>query len=518
MKNLLIDLAIFVAMTIYAIFYITRGAGRNGFEIGLIVYIFISLRLLARHVSMSKVVYAPLSKGFNATVGAVINAIPQKFRVPILFVIPFAGFIITAVVSPLPEGLTIGNRLQSFAGIIVYLLIMYATSSDRKAIPWHTVGAGLTIQFFVALFVLKTTIGANIFEAISKFVAGFLKFSDAGLSFLFGNVVHNNFVVNVFPAIVFFCSFIYVVYYFGGMQYIVQKLAVFTLAVMDCSGSEAVVAAASPFIGQGESALLVKPFVEFMTKSEIHATMTSGFATIAGSVFAAYISIGADGKLLLTSCVMSIPSSLLLSKMRYPEKEESISKGKVTIPPSREKEANFLHAAGNGAAMGVQIILLIAGAVLCLISLLEAANFVIGFLFSMVDVYDRVSGPQPKLVTLQFCLSYLLYPFAVLMGVQLDQARLAGVIMAEKLILNEFVAFLDLYSPAFQGAFSDRTLQLLNFATCGFANLSSIGIQIGALSAIAPSRSKDFASLAFSAMLTGTISTWITASVAGVLL
>ena len=300
----------------------------------------------------------------------------------------------------------------------------------------------------------------------------------------------------------------------------IGKIAVATLHVMDCSGSEAVVAAASPFVGQGESALLVKPFVEYMTRSEIHATMTSGFATIAGSVLLAYISFGVDPNILLTSCVMSSPSSLLLSKMRYPETEESMTKGKVSIPPSKEKEANFLHAATNGAATGVQIILLIGGSVLAVISLFAAADAVVGFLFSMVDVYDKVNplnkdGSVPQ-VTIKLMLSYIFYPFAWAMGISGNEARTAGQLLAEKMLINEFVAYLSL--AAAKSSLSVRTFKIMSFALCGFANISSIGIQIGALGTIAPTRTKDFAQLALSAMLTGTISTWLTASVAAVIL
>lgn len=261
----------------------------------------------------------------------------------------------------------------------------------------------------------------------------------------------------------------------------------------------------------------MKPFIEYMTLSEIHSTMTSGFATIAGSVLLAYISFGIDANLLLTACVMSVPGSLLLSKMRLPETEESLTKGKVDIPDSKEKEANFLHAATNGSATGVQIVLLILGSVLAVISLYNAFEALVGFLFQMIDVYDIVNPPingVPRQVSIKLMLSYVFLPFAWLMGIPFNECRPAGEILALKMVVNEFVAYMALMSSNF----TPRTVQIMSFALCGFANISSIGIQIGALGAIAPSRARDFATLAVSAMLTGTISTWMTACVAGVIL
>lgn len=518
-KELLIDLAIWIALTSYIVVFIIKGRGREGYEALILVYMFLSLRLYARHVSISQTVYTPITFAYNSTIGRAISCIPERFRIPLMFGFTFSGLITSALVFPLGKGSTVLGRFQSLLGVIAFLAFMYGTSSNRKAIPWGTVASGLTIQFFIALFVLRTTIGFNIFNSFSKMIVTFLSFSETGMKFLIGPYEKTNFVLNVFPALIFFSSFIYVLYFWGGIQYGITKIAAVTLTIMGCSGSEAVVAAASPFVGQGESALLVKPFVEFMTRSEIHSTMTSGFATIAGSVLLAYISFGIDASLLLTSCIMSVPASLLLSKMRLPETEESLTIGKVNIPESKEKEANFLQAATNGSATGVQIVLLVAGSVLAVISLYNSFEALVGFLFSMIDVYDtvnpKVDGKAP-VVSVKMILSFLFFPFAWLMGINVSEARQAGEVLALKMVVNEFVAYMSLASPTTQ--FSARTVQILSFALCGFANISSIGIQIGTLSAIAPTRSRDFAELAVSAMLTGTVSTWLTAAVAGVIL
>ncbi|KAJ3206422.1 hypothetical protein HDU67_008173 [Dinochytrium kinnereticum] len=422
----------------------------------------------------------------------------------------------------------------SIGGLVFLLALLYATSTNRAIIPWHTVVSGLIIQLVIALFILRTQLGFNIFIFVSSMITDFLGLSVAGMKFLFGDsiVEVRNFVVGVLPAIVFFCSFISIVYYLNGMQYVVSKMAYAMVRLMGTSGSESVVAAGSPFVGQGESALLVRPFVEYMTTSELHSTMTSGFATIAGSILLALSSYAGNSNTststLLTACVMSIPCSLLVSKMRYPETEESLTRGSVKIPENEEKDANFLHAAGNGAATGVQLILLIAGSLLAIVSLYEFANFLCGFLFDMVGVLNQVDGGIR--VSIGFLLSYVFTPFAIAIGVNPNQARKAAEFLANKMVVNEFYAYGTLRSYAFKvdplpdgslelsGTFDERTVRLLSFALCGFANFASIGIQIGCLGAMAPSRKKDLATLALSAMICGTFSTWITASVAGALI
>jgi CNT family concentrative nucleoside transporter len=527
-SELAIDFGIWLLITAFVIGMIIKGRGKAGFELACVVYIFLSLRLLARHVSMSQTIYPVIESTANS-VGKGFSWFPKQYTTHLLFAITAGLMVGTALLTPLTPSSSIAARLQSLAGIVVLLALMYATSRKRSAIPWHTVASGLLIQYLIAIFVLKTELGQNIFSYLSKFIADFLKFSLQGAFFIFGNFVPDNFAKNVLPAIVFFCSFIYIVYYWGGMQYIVAKLAWLFVRLMDTSGAESCVACASPFVGQGESALLVAPFIEFMTKSELHSTMVSGFATIAGSVLIFYLTLVRDPKMILCACVMSIPAGLLLSKMHYPELEESISKGDVQIPESREKESNFLHAATNGSATGMQLIILISGSLLAIVSLFAAADHLVGWAFEIYDILDwvnpAVKGVQPK-VSIALLLSYVFAPFAWLIGMPWSESRKAGEIMAVKMVVNEFDAYLRLNLATFDpvtkerivGIFSDRSADLLTFALCGFANIASMGIQIGALGAIAPNRTTDLANLAFSAMLTGTISTWLTACVAGALI
>ncbi|KAJ3101959.1 hypothetical protein HDU97_000935 [Phlyctochytrium planicorne] len=535
-STLYLHLGIWLLLTAYIIALIIKGEGKEGYVFSIVVYCFITLRLLAQHVSMSYFIYGPLGRIYDLTVGRAVAIVPEAYRTAIMGAAFVVALIVTACASPETTSGTIPQRIQSIIGLFVMLAILAVTSSNFKKIPWHTVVNGLIIQFILALFILRTKLGVDIFNFISKIITNFLQLSGKGLAFLFGDSVLeiHNFAVGVLPAIVFFCSFISIVYYLNGMQYIVAKFAWAMVRIMGTSGSESVVAAASPFVGQGESALLVRPFVEYMTMSELHSTMTSGFATIAGSVLLAYVQYTGNSdqatSTLLTACVMSVPCSLLISKMRYPETEESLTRGKVKIPENEEKDANFLHAAGNGAATGVQLILLIAGSLLAIVSLYEFANFLCGYLFHMVGRYNWIDSTAENQVwvTIGFLLSYLFTPFAVAMGIPFGQARKAAEFLANKMVVNEFYAYATLNAYAFitnkdgsltlSGAFTERTVRLLSFGLCGFANFASIGIQIGCLGAMAPSRKKDLAALALSAMICGTFSTWITASVAGALL
>ncbi|ORY49441.1 hypothetical protein BCR33DRAFT_677004 [Rhizoclosmatium globosum] len=535
-KTALYHLAIWLPLTAFIIAVIIKGQGKPGYVFAIVVYVLITLRFLAQHISMSQLIYEPLGRAWNLTIGAGVNAVPEKFQLPIAGVVYLAILLAVACGSPITETGNIGQRLQSIAGIILMTALLYGFSNDRKNIPWGTVLSGFYIQYIIAIFILKTQIGVDIFWFLSNLITTFLEESTAGLEFVLGAKANNpfkyTFAVAVLPAILFFVSFISIVYYIGGMQYIVGKFAWIMVRLMGTSGAESVVAAASPFVGQGESALLVKPFVEFMTRSEIHSAMVSGFATISGSVLIAYINYTGNNpsstSTLLASCLMSVPCSLLVSKIIYPETEESITKGTVKVPETDEKDANLLDAASKGAAIGVQLCLLITGSLLAIISLYQCANDIVAWAFNMVGIANWIDSSQP--VSIQLLLSYIFWPVAVCLGIPVGDARKSAEFMATKLVVNEFVAYANLHDYAFQvnatadgsyplnGAFPLRTVRLMSFALCGFANIGSIGIQTSILGVIAPSRRKDLAELALSAMLTGAFSTWISTAVAGAIL
>ncbi|KAI9143990.1 Na+ dependent nucleoside transporter C-terminus-domain-containing protein [Paraphysoderma sedebokerense] len=369
---------------------------------------------------------------------------------------------------------------------------------------------GIFLQFIIGLFIIRTQIGKELFTFVSKGVASFLGLSKKGAAFIFTPDIIGTkmFATSVLPAIVFFAAFIQMVYWLGAMQWIIVKFAWLMVRLMDTSGSESVVAAASPFVGQGESALLVLPFLQYMTQSEIHSAMTSGFSTIAGSVLVAFEDFGVNTTYLITACIMSVPCSLALSKLRVPETEDSITKGQVSIPKEENREENILHAACNGAAQGMTLIALIVGSLLAIISLYHLANNILIWLCGFLNPASPI--------TIELILGYVFYPFAWLIGVPLEDCRFVGQLMGTKMVVNEFVAYLNLADN--YKNMTPRGITLATYGLCGFANIASVGIQIGCLGAMAPSRKADIAKLALSAMLTGTLCTFTSAAIAGIML
>ncbi|KAJ9081097.1 hypothetical protein DSO57_1018256 [Entomophthora muscae] len=400
--------------------------------------------------------------------------------------------------------------VNHFSEIAVFIALVAATSRNFKRINWHTVATGILLQLLVGLFVMKTEVGSNAFTFISSMASKLLSFAKLGSRFVFGEAVADAqvFAAIVLPAVLFFASFVQILYYIGVMQWIITKSAFFFNFVMNTTVCESVVAAASPFVGMGESALLVKPFLVDMTRSELHQVMTSGFATIAGSVLMAFIGMGLDPKSLITSCVMSIPCSLALSKMRFPEIEESKTKN-IVAHDGEERESNVLHAAANGAAQGVTLCLLIAGTLLAVTSLIALANALLGLLGSYLG-YDKL--------TLELIGSYLFWPFAWLVGIPSRDCLKIGELLATKLFTNEFIAYDNLQAISKKSEITNRSIVLSTYALCGFANFASIGIQVGCLGAMAPTRKRDLAELALSSMITGTICTFVSAAIAGLLI
>lgn len=316
-----------------------------------------------------------------------------------------------------PEN-TRADRAVSLFGLVVFLFILWLFSRDRSNIVWHTVIVGMLVQFLVALFVLRTQAGYDIFNFISTLAQKLLGFAEQGVDFLIETgwaEKHKGwFIVSVIPAITFFVSLVQLLYHAGILQWFVRKFATFFFWSMRVSGAEAVVAAASPFIGQGESAMLIRPFVPHLTMAEIHQIMTSGFATIAGSGLIAYIGMGVNPQALVSSCVMSIPASLAASKIRWPEKEETLTAGHVTVPEDEEHQAaNALHAFANGAWMGIKIAGMITANLLCIISLVGLANG----LLTWWGRYLNINNPP---LTIQLIMGYICYPVSFLLGVSRD--------------------------------------------------------------------------------------------------
>lgn len=394
-----------------------------------LLWLAITIRLVTFHVSIDYVM-KPVRLIWKNTAVRALQFVSEKARVPSGAAVTIAVIIVGAFASEETADNTRANRGVSLFGLAVCLFVLWATSKNRKAINWHTIIMGMLVQFIIALFVLRTQVGYDIFNFISTLARLLLSFAGDGLAFLTSDDFVADtpwFLISVIPAIIFFVALVQLLYYWNVLQWAVGKFAVFFFWSMRVTGAEAVVAAATPFIGQGESAMLIRPFVPHLTKAELHQIMACGFATIAGSVLVAYISMGLNPQALVSSCIMSIPASLAMSHLRYPETEETLTAGKVVVPDDDEhKAANSLHAFANGAWLGLKIAAMICGTLLVIIALL---NLVSGFL-TWWGRYLNLTGDYD--LTVELIVGYICYPIAWLLGVPkgpdlIKVARLIGI-------------------------------------------------------------------------------------------
>lgn len=397
-------------------------------------------------------------------------------------------------------------------GIIVLLGLAYAMSNNRRKVNWRLVGLGLGIQAFFALFILKTPIGQPFFAAVDSVIKRLLSFSDAGSDFLFASfgtgVVEGplmNFAFRVLPTIIFFSSLMAILYHFGIMQFVIKWIARAMQKTLKTSGSETLSVSANIFIGQTEAPLMIRPFVSKMTNSELMAVMTGGFATVAGGVMAIYVKMlpnipNIAGHLMAAS-IMSAPAALVIAKIVYPETEESYTAGgiKMTVEDPGD---NVMEAMSRGATDGMKLAVNVAAMLVAFVAIITMTNAILG-----------LAG-----LSLQSIFGFIFRPLAWTMGVSWEESSLMGMLMGEKLILTELIAYSDLSTLRLEGAISDRTAIIASYALCGFANFASIGIQLGGIGGIAPERKKDLAKLAMKAMLGGAFASWLTASVAGLLI
>ena len=411
-------------------------------------------------------------------------------------------------------------RLQAVAGIICFIAIVAACSENLKAVSWRTVGWGIALQLGLAVFILKFSIGGwrpgfAFFTAVSNVVKKFLEFTNAGSQFVFGPLANGPAMDRVFgagngfvfaftalPTIIFVSSFFTVLYYFGVLQFIVRLFARAMMLFMRTSGAETLSAAANVFMGQTEAPIIVKPYVPSMTRSELLALMVGGMATISGGVMAVYISLGADAVAILTTSVMAAPCGLYLSKILYPEMEEPATRGEVKIAVE-QTHANVIDAAAAGASDGTTLAINVAAMLIAFLAFIALVDYLLGLV-------------SPGL-SLARIFAVVFAPVAVLMGVPPQDVPAMGDLLGTKLVANEFVAYVKL-TTQYRGVISPRAYVLATYALTGFANIASIGIQLGGIGGMAPSRRADLAQLGARALLAGFLATLINASMAAALL
>jgi CNT family concentrative nucleoside transporter len=423
-------------------------------------------------------------------------------------------------------------RFTGIIGIIVILGLAFLWSNNRKAINYRLVFTGLGLQIALAIFILKVPIGQEIFYWLGKAINKLLDFSQEGGSFVFGDLTKVQeilpptivsggvFLFILIPTIIFVCVLVAMAYHIGLMQRIVALIARFVHWAMQVSGSEALSNVASAFVGQVEAQIMIRPYLSGMTMSELLASMTGSMACIAGGVMAVYISMGVPASYLLAASLMAAPGALVISKIVFPETQASETKGKVTLEIKKE-HANIMDAISHGASDGwkisTNVIVMLIG-VIALVALADALLGYFGQLLSLIGASLDFVGLDIENLRLKDVFGLVFSLFAIVMGVPVSESFEVGSLMGTKMVINEFVAYTDLAPVIEAGSLSPKAIVIASFALCGFANFSSIAIQIGGIGAMAPDRKADLARLGFKAMLCGTMASYISASLAGILL
>lgn len=406
--------------------------------------------------------------------------------------------------------------MQRFTGVIGILAILFSAwlfSTQRSAIQKRVVLWGITLQFAFAFLVLKTGFG-TLFYGFSSFVAALLGFTSAGSSFVFGDKLGlansefgTIFAFQILPIVIFISSLFAILYYLGVMQLFVKAMAVVMQKFMGTSGAETTSVAASIVMGQTEAPLTIRPFLTDMTQSELFTVMTSGMAHVSGSVMGAYVAMAhVSIAHLLTAVIMTAPATIMLAKMFVPETGEPVTAGRIAIEVEKPG-VNIIDAAARGAGDGLQLALNIGAMLIAFIALVALINGGLGWVHTHVA---RVPG------SLEEILAFVFAPIAWCLGVSWHDCASIGNLLGTRMVLNEFVAFVDL--GKIKGAITPRSFTIATFALCGFANFSSIAVQIGGIGALAPSRKSDLARLGFKAMLVGTLANFMSACIAGLLL
>jgi len=395
----------------------------------------------------------------------------------------------------------------SLLGVCLLPLVAWLFSSNRKAVNPRTVFGAFAIQATIGGFVLYVPAGKQIVEVLAIGVSNVLTYSQAGIDFLFGGLVGGSlgfvFALNVLPVIVFFSSLITVLYYLGIMDWIVKLIGGFLQKVLGTSRPESLSAAANIFIGQTEAPLVVKPFLPKMTDSELFAIMVGGMASIAGSVMAGYAGLGVDIKYLLAASFMAAPGGLMMAKLVMPETEEP-NNDLVTVTAEEDTHVNIFDAAAAGALTGLQIALAVGAMLLAFIALIAMLNGILSWFTGLFGVDG---------VTIEIMLGYAFQPVAWVLGVPWHEANTAGSFIGQKLVLNEFVAFVNFADVI--DTLTPKTQAIITFALCGFANFSSIAICLGGIGTLAPSRHKDLARLGMKALMAATLANLMSAALAG---
>ena len=403
---------------------------------------------------------------------------------------------------------------SGFIGIFAILIIAYLLSNNRKAIKFETIFWGIGLQVFFGLLILKIPFIKSQFFLVDKIFKTLISFSDKGGDFLFSSFIPNvgyheamvNFAFRALPVVIFFSSLISVSYHFGIVQIVVKWVAKIMEKSMKTSGAETLSISANIFVGQTEAPILIRPYINNMTKSELMAVMTGGFATVAGSVLALYVlwleKIPGIAGHMLAASIMSAPAALVISKLIYPETEDTKTIDDLNLNIKKETE-NAMDALGKGATDGLKLAANIGAMLIAFISILSMVNYTLDYVFQ---------------INLQEILGYVFAPLAWMMGIPWEEANVVGRLMGEKIVLTELIAYGTLGDLINNNMISDRSAIIASYALCGFANFGSIGIQLGGIGSMAPQKRNILSQIALKAMIGGALASWLTATIAGILI
>ena len=434
------------------------------------------------------------------------------------------------------------DYIRGAAGLMFIIALAYLFSGNRKFVDWRLVLMGLTIQLIFGLIISKVDFAQHVFGYVSQKFVIFLGFAQKGGEFLFGDLAKNSngnpdvkhnlgflFIFQALPTVVFFSAFTAGLYYLGILQKIVLVFAWIMARTMRLSGSESLSVAANIFVGQTEAPLLVRPFIPTMTKSELHTLMVGGMAHISGSVLGAYVALLGGGdpaqqakfaSYFLAASIMNAPAAIILSKLFIPQSEPDKIDRELKINQERIG-VNLIDALARGASDGMKLAINIAAMLLAFIAIIYVINWVmvdfIGAYTGLNDFVVSSTGGTFKGFSLQYILGQGFRVFAFIMGVEWSETLSVGSLLGQKMVINEFVAYLDLASMKTAGVLSDKSIRIATYALCGFANFSSIAIQIGGIGGMAPTRQGDISRLGFRAMIAATLATMMTATIAGVI-
>ena len=420
-----------------------------------------------------------------------------------------------AVVPPAPPAAaptSLATRLTGLFGLAAIIGIGVAFSRDRRRIRWPVIGWGLALQVAFAIFVLRVPAGQALFRRLGELVTTLLHYSYEGSTFVFGELGKPNsslgviFAFQILPAIIFVSALFAIMYYLGIMQVIVRAFALVMSRIMGASGAESLNVAASIFMGQTEAPLTIRPFLPRMTRSELMTVMTSGMAHISGSIMAAYIAFGIEARHLLTAVIMTTPGTILMAKLFEPETETPETYGNVRLDIPKT-DVNVVDAAARGTSEGLHLMLNVIAMLVSFIALVALVN----------GGFGAVHGWLPWFpANLQTVLGWVFRPVAFVMGVPWHDSGTIGSLLGTRMVLNEFIAFAQL--GTMRDTLDPRSFTIASFALAGFANFSSVGIQLGGIGALAPERKGDLARLGFRAMIAGTLANFLSATIAGMLL